>query len=106
MVPVSSADAGSVLRSGTADFNEIEDRCARANNIIVYGIDKSKTYEVKKRIRHDEVRFRAILSSIDVPADGDFKPIRIGNENVRARLIKIVFMDPSMVSKCMRQKKN
>ena len=59
---------------------------------------------MNERIRHDEVRFRAILSSIDVPADGDFKPIRIGNENVRARLIKIVFMDPSMVSKCMRQK--
>ena len=71
MVPINSADAGSVLRSGTADFNEIEDRCARANNIIVYGIDESKSQEVKESIRHDEVRFRAILSSIDIPSDGD-----------------------------------
>ena len=52
MIPVSSADAGLVLRSGTADFNEIEDRCARANNIIVYGIDKSKSKEVKEMIWH------------------------------------------------------
>ena len=35
---------------------------------------------MKERIWHDEVRFRAILP------------------------IKIVFMNPSMVSKCMRQK--
>ena len=55
VVPVSSADAGSVLRSGTADFNEIEDRCAIANIIIVYGIDESKSKELKKKIWHDEV---------------------------------------------------
>ena len=42
-----------MLRSGTADFNGIEDRCAQANNIIVYGIDESNHKEVKERIWHD-----------------------------------------------------
>lgn len=82
-------------------IQEISDRNARKNNIILYGIVENPTADRDGKILHDQQKVSKVLSCVipEVTFGNDLKPIRLGKfdpTKKNPRPIKIVLPSETM----------
>lgn len=85
-------------------FNELQDRCARSRNILMYNIFESKSTNTRERIDHDKAHVTGVFEKLDFETPPDFKVVRIGQSGEKPRPLKIIFSDESMARKCLYNK--
>lgn len=86
-------------------LTEMQDRCIRARNVIVYHIEESKSQVSAERIDHDRAQFVSVWEAMALDNIPDFKVFRIGRPGQKPRPIKIVFPSESHVKECLRNKR-
>lgn len=86
-------------------FNEINERYSRSKNIIIFNINESQSLSPEERSDHDKTHVVQTLQKLELDGNVDFKVVRIGRPSSKPRPVKVIFADPSMVTKCLQNKR-
>ena len=86
-------------------LNEMQERCVRSKNIIVFNIQESNSTSPSERVDHDKAHVIEILEKLQLDTITEYKVVRVGRAGTKPRPMKVMFSDSSFALKCIKNKK-
>lgn len=91
------------LNPGQCDvFGEMQERSSRVRNVIVFNINECQSNVTNERVDHDKDRVLNVLDKLEIHPAPEFKVVRIGRPGVRPRPIKVIFLESSIATLCLK----